>query len=201
MIIQNLKLENYRRFSQLDLEFPENVIGIIGRNGSGKSTIIEAIGWILYGNTIARTEKQEIRSQFAQETQNCKAEMIFLYGGHEYKIIRSLRGKNATSEAAIYRDGGENPEAVQDRGVNLFIEDLLKLDRQSFLTSVFARQKDLAALSSMKPEERRKSINKLINIDLIDKARERVRRDRNNKKIYIEGSTAALKDEKELNKR
>ena len=58
MIIQNLKLENYRRFVKLDLEFPENIIGIIGNNGSGKSTIIEAIGWILYGNAIARTEKQ-----------------------------------------------------------------------------------------------------------------------------------------------
>jgi DNA repair protein SbcC/Rad50 len=200
VIIQSLKLENYRRFFSLDLEFPENIIGIIGNNGSGKSTIIEAIGWILYGNAIARTEKQEIRSQFILDNQLCKAQMIFTYGGHEYKIVRSLRGKNATSEAAIYRDGNTEAEAAQDRGVNQYIENLLKLDRQSFLTSVFARQKDLAALSSMKPEERRKSINRLINIDLIDKARDNVRRDRNNKRNYIEGLAAALKDKEELKK-
>ena len=197
MIIKNLKLQNYRRFSQLDIEFPENLIGIIGRNGSGKSTIIEAIGWVLYGNTIARSEKQEIRSQF-EETNPCSVEMVFNYGGHEYKIIRTLKGKNAISEAAVYRDGNSEPEAVQDRGVNQFIEELLKLDRQSFITSVYARQKDLAALSSMKPEERRKNINRLINIDLIDKAREKVRRDKNDKLKTVEGISKALKDEKVL---
>ncbi|NIA29379.1 MAG: AAA family ATPase [Actinobacteria bacterium] len=194
MIIKTLKLENYRRFANLQLEFPENVIGILGRNGAGKSTIIEAIGWTLYGNLLARTEKQDIRSQFAPNNGKCSAEMEFVYGGGEYRIVRTLKGKNATSEAAVYRCGESEAVAVQDRGVNQFIEDLLKLDRQSFLTSVFARQKDLAALSSMKPEERRKSINRLINIDRIDKARDRVRRDRNEKKAFIDGMRATLKD-------
>ncbi|NOY60157.1 MAG: SMC family ATPase [Calditrichaeota bacterium] len=194
MIIKTLKLENYRRFANLQIEFPENVIGILGRNGAGKSTIIEAIGWALYGNLLARTEKQDIRSQFVPDNGKCSAEMEFVYGGVEYRIVRTLKGKNATSEAAVYRGGENEAVAVQDRGVNQFIEELLKLDRQSFLTSVFARQKDLAALSSMKPEERRKSINRLINIERIDKARDRVRRDRNEKRAFIDGMRATLKD-------
>lgn len=198
MIIKRLKLENYRRFAELDLEFPENIIGLVGRNGAGKSTIIEAIGWVLYGNNMARTDKQQVRSQFIMDNKACSAELLFTYGGHEYKIIRSLRGKNAVSEAAAYRDGATEPVAVQDRGVNLFVEELLSLDRPSFLTSVFARQKDLDALSSMRPEERRKSINRLINIDLIDRARERVRRDRNDRTNYIKGKRSLLKNEEEL---
>jgi exonuclease SbcC len=194
MIIKSLKLHYYRRFENLQLEFPENVVGFLGRNGSGKSTIIEAIGWALYGNRIVRTDKQDIRSQFAQNDQTCSVELLYLFGGHEYKVVRKLRGKNAISEAAVYRGGQSEPEAVQDRGVNEFIEKLLKLDYRSFFATVFAKQKDLAALSSMQPEERRQRINRLINIDLIDQSRELVRRDRNDKLKYVSGMKAALKD-------
>ena len=194
MVIRTLKLVNYRRFPQLYLEFPENFIGIIGRNGAGKSTLMEAVGWVLFGTRISRTDKQEIRSQFAGDKDVCLAEMEFDFGGHQYRVVRKLKGKNAISEAAIYRDASAEPEAVQERGVNEYVESLLHLDYRSFFVSVFARQKDLAALSSMQPEDRRKSINRLINIDRIDKARETVRRDRNDRQSFVQGMRAALKD-------
>jgi len=194
MVIKNLKLVNYRRFANLSLELPENLIGIIGRNGTGKSTMVEAIGWALFGNRIARTDKQDIRSQFLQDNSPCSTEIEILYGQHEYRILRQLKGKNAVSEAAIYRDGRPQPEAVQERGVNEYIESLLKLDYRSFLASAYARQKDLAALSSMQPEERRRTINRLIGIDQIDHARERVRRDRNEKRAFVEGMRTSLKE-------
>ena len=62
MIIRNIKLKNYRRFQDLELDLPENLIGIVGNNGSGKTTIVEAIGWCLYGNRIRRTDKLDIKS-------------------------------------------------------------------------------------------------------------------------------------------
>jgi DNA repair protein SbcC/Rad50 len=187
MIIKRIKLENFRRFQSLDLEFPENVIGIIGKNGSGKSSLIEAVGWALYGTRISRTDKQEIRSQFATESSVCRVELDFVYGEQEYRVLRKIKGKNATTEAAIYRSGAGAPEAVQERGVNEFLENLLKLDYRSFLVSVYARQKELAALSNMQPEERRRSINRLIGIDEIDAGREKVRRDRNDRQKFLEG--------------
>ncbi len=187
MIIRKLKLLNYRRFIQLELEFPENLIGIIGRNGSGKTTIIEAIAWALYGTRATRTEKGDIRSQNAAENDICTAELEFYYGGHEYRVERRLKGKNALAEAMVYRAGNTEPEAVREKGVNDFIEALLQLDYRSFFASVFARQKDLASLSAMKPEERRKSINRLINIDRIDWARQQISKDKREKSKYLDG--------------
>jgi DNA repair protein SbcC/Rad50 len=198
MVIKSLKLRNYRRFEQLELELPENIIGIMGRNGAGKSTIIEAIGWTLYGNRFVRTDKMDVRSQHADESSTCGAEMVFVYGGVEYRIERKLKGKSAISEAAVWREGNNEPEAVQDRGVNEFIENLLQLDHRSFLTSVFAEQKDLAKLSGMRPEERRQAINRLINIDRIDRAREAVRHDANDKSRELSGKRSAAKDLDEL---
>lgn len=198
MIIKALNLENYRRFERLEIEFPETVVGIIGRNGSGKSTLIEAISWTLYGNRYVRTDKNDVRSQHVDVSKTCSAEMIFEYGGAEYRIVRKLKGKNATSEAAVYLSGISEPMAVQDRGVNAFIEQLLKLDYRSFTTSIFAKQKELAKLSSMQGEERRKTINRLINLDQIDRAREKVRRDRNNQIRTMQGMQSGLKDMQEL---
>ncbi len=198
MVIKRLKLVNYRRFRMLDLEFPQNIIGILGRNGAGKSTLLEAIGWILFGTRAVRTDKQDIRNHALDGGDPCVAELEFDYGGHEYRIERQLRGKNAISEAALYRDGSSEADAVQDRGVNEFVEQLLHLDYRSFYASVFARQKDLDALSAMQSEERRKSINRLIKIDVIDKARERVRQNRNEKQRFIEGQQSWLSDPREL---
>ncbi len=198
MIIKNITLENYRRFGTLELEFSENLIGIIGRNGAGKSTIVEAIGWVLYGNRMGRTDKLDIRTQDADDKEVCSVEMEFTYGGHEYRIFRKLKGKNAISEAAVYRNGSSQAEAVQDRGVNEYIENLLQLDYDSFSTSVFARQKDLARLSTYRPEERRQSINRLIGLDKIDVARVQIRQDRNDKQKFVAGKESTLKDIDEL---
>ncbi len=198
MIIRSLKLINYRRFRILDLDFPEDVIGIIGANGVGKTTIIEAIGWALYGSRIVRTDKFDIRSQDVDGKEECATELSFRCGGHDYVIQRRLKGKNAVSEVAMYRSNNPRPVATREQGVNAYVEKIVGLDYRSFFASVFARQKDLAALSTMRPEERRRSINRLINIDSIDEARERVRKDRNDKKQFIAGLTASLKDEQRL---
>jgi len=201
MVIESLRLRNYRRFRTLELDFPENLIGIIGRNGVGKSTIVEAVGWALYGNRVVRTDKADVRSQSASPKEVCEAELVFSCGGEQYRVHRQLRGKNATAEAAAYRGSDPAPVAVQDSGVTEFIENLLGLDYQSFFASVFARQKELDALSRLQPAERLRCINRLINIDLIDRAREQVRQDRNERRAYCEGLRASLKDEAVLRQR
>ena len=198
MIIRSIKLKNYRRFQDLELNLPENLIGIIGNNGVGKTTIVEAIGWCLYGNRIRRTDKQDIRSQCCKAADPCSVELIFSCGDHEYKIIRQLKGKTAIVEAAIYLNANSEPEAVQERGVNDFVEKLLNLDYKSFFISVFAKQRDLAALSTLQPEERRKSVARLINIESIDRARNQIRSDRSSKEARLSGIESSLKNEQEL---
>ena len=49
MILTNLKLENFKKYSSFEIGFDSGLIGIIGKNGSGKSTIFEAILFALYG--------------------------------------------------------------------------------------------------------------------------------------------------------
>jgi len=49
MILKTLRLRNSRKYENAYVEFPDGVIGIIRLNGVGKTTLIEAIGWVLFG--------------------------------------------------------------------------------------------------------------------------------------------------------
>ena len=190
MILHELHLENFRRFQKISLEFPENVLGIIGRNGAGKTTLLEAIAWALYGSRAARTEKQLIKRQQADVKDPCRVELIFEIGGNNYKVIRTMRGANAAIEAALYHANQLEPIAVKERGVNQEIINLLGLDQRSFDVSIFAKQKELAALSSLTDERRNKTISSLLNLEAIDLARQKTRSDALEKRKFIEGAQA-----------
>ena len=194
MFIRSIKLKNYRKFRDEFIDFPEGVIGIIGSNGSGKSSILEAIGWALYGNVMARSDKIEVKSQNAPEEEDCEVELIFDLGGCSYKIVRNIKGKNAMSNALMYIGGTDEVIAERDSGVNKHIGRLLGMDYVTFLRTVYAKQKDLAALSNLRPEERKKVIRRMLNIDKIDLAVTQIRADGRDKGKYIEGVQAGLKD-------
>jgi len=49
MILNNLKLANYKQYAALSLDFREGLVGMSGKNGAGKSTIFEAILYCLFG--------------------------------------------------------------------------------------------------------------------------------------------------------
>ncbi|MCI0693768.1 SMC family ATPase [candidate division KSB1 bacterium] len=194
MILHSLRLHNFRRFRHAEIEFPENVVGLLGRNGAGKSTLLEAIAWALYGSRAARTDKLQIRSQFAGERDACEAELTFKLGGEKYRVRRSIAGKNAVVEAALYHGDDPAPAAVRDSGVNEAVEKLLGLDYRAFEASIFAKQKELAALSDLQDEQRRKIVSRLINLEAVDRARQRVLSDANEKRKFLEGAQTTQAD-------
>jgi exonuclease SbcC len=121
-------------------------------------------------------------------------------GSETYRVLRSLSGKNAIVEAALYRGDGLAPEAVRDSGVSAAVEKLLGLDHRAFEVSIFAKQKELAALSDLQDEQRRKIVSRLINLEVIDRARQQVATDANEKRRFLEGAQTAQTDIADLEK-
>ncbi len=191
MVIKNLALTNYRRFRKVELKLPESIIGIIGNNGTGKTTLVEAIGWCLYGK---RFLGEDIRSQFCEPAADCAVEMTFFCDANEYRLVRKLKGKTAAVEAAIYKNAQSEPVAAQECEVNEYIENLLNLDFRSFFISVFAGQQDFVA---MQAEKKRKSIAHPIHIGTINQVRQPIRNDKKSKQEVSSGFEASLKDDQE----
>ncbi len=49
MIIDRIILENFKRFRTQEIRFQDGITGILGNNGTGKSSIVQAIFFALYG--------------------------------------------------------------------------------------------------------------------------------------------------------
>ncbi|MEA2031741.1 MAG: SMC family ATPase [candidate division Zixibacteria bacterium] len=175
MRLHSLKIRNFRVLRKIDLEFGDNVIGIIGNNGTGKSSIIESIAWALYGQQASRSARDEIKSNFAAADDNCEVILDFSVNGEDYRIIRRLIGKQERPEMQLYR--GEIAESIGVSETQNYVRELLGLDWKGFLTSFFARQQELNALSDLQPARRKDHLAGMLGIERLDKVIVRVKDD------------------------
>jgi exonuclease SbcC len=187
-----MELKNYRKFRQCALEFPDGVIGIVGPNGSGKSSLIEAIAWALYGNEaeIVRTTKEQVRWMGAGPNDECKVVLEFEIGGDSYHLERMMRGKDLKVDATLIVN--DKPEAKGDNAVSEEMSRRLGMDHKAFFISVFARQKDLNALSSFRPFERKKLILRMLDVDVLDRVVSDIDRDISVMRKSLEMTTGSL---------
>lgn len=149
-----------------ELDFDSGLKGgnfflIHGATGSGKTTILDAICYALYGESSGGARKSfMLRSEQALPTVKTEVEFIFSLHGKIYRIVRSpkyerakLRGGGTTEEKAfaeIYVDG----EFISTRDVSEYVRELLQFDSEQFRQVVVlpqgAFQKFLLAKSSEK---------------------------------------------------
>ncbi|MCH9813785.1 MAG: SMC family ATPase [Epsilonproteobacteria bacterium] len=166
MILSNLVLSNFKRYKSFSLEFTEGLTGIIGKNGSGKSTLFDAIMFALYGES--RGAKENLKNAKASEKESVSVELLFEIDGINYKVVRELRGKALTARAKLY-DSEETLISDGAKEVTKTVSKLVGMSKEAFLHTVFASQKELTALSSLKNEDRKKIIRKLLGLEKIDK--------------------------------
>jgi len=88
--------------------------------------------------------------------------------------------------------------ASSTQGATEYLEKMLGMDYDSFYTSIVARQQELNALSNKQPGERKKSMMKMLGIDVLDDAIKRVREDRRSMERSVEYLEQNLKDMEEL---
>lgn len=198
MILKTLVLKNFRKFKNATIEFPDGVTGVVGLNGAGKSTIFEAIAWVLYGSVAARTSVDQIKREGAETTESCRVELDFIFEGDAYRIVREMRGKSLTTSATTTING--KIAATGAEVVSKYTQKKLGMDFKSFFTSIFARQKELNALSSMNASERRPLILKMLGIDSLDDVIREIKSDKKTKDAVIEKLESNLVDESGKNR-
>jgi exonuclease SbcC len=197
MIIRQLTLRNYKQYTSLNLVFEEGLVGIIGRNGAGKSTIFEAVLYCLFGKETQQGTKNFARSTYAaDETAPVELKLSFLIGQMEYEVQRSFRGRTLTAYADLYRNGQQIATGVSV--VNQELVRILGLDAEAFRRSVFSGQKELAELSNTNGEERKKLVRRMMGFDTLDTAQQVLRSDINALKNQIEGQSSTLLSDAEV---
>ena len=156
-----LRGSNYRIVDDLDIEIPSGLVGILGPNGTGKTSCFEAITVALYGAEASRTTVDDI---VGPSGPSAMVELTFAHGGHVYCVHREFGRKPI---ATLTCDGEMLAEGT--RPVNTVIVEKLKSYRELTL-SRFVRQKQLDELSSVGGPERRRLMLRLLGSGVVEEA-------------------------------
>ena len=188
MRIDRLRLCNFRQHADSVLTFDNGITGIIGPNGSGKTTILEAIAWALYGNAAARGTRETIRFNRAGPRAQVRVELDFELGGHRYRIDRGL------TSAELYLDGASVPIANTITGVTELLHRRLGMTRAEFFNTYFTGQKELNVMAAMKPSERAQFLSRVLGYEKLRTAQELVRERRKLIVAEMQGLRSGMRD-------
>ena len=167
-MIRSLVLTNFRRHASTELRFDEagQVILIAGDNGAGKTTILEAITFALYGESRHGRRNLDMLTRRGAELEGMQVEIVFTVDDDEYRVQRRRDGRAVT---AVLSANGiplvEGPNAVTEAIIRL-----LGMDSTGFRLAVIAQQKDLDGLSSLRPAERSVAVRRLLRLDALTAA-------------------------------
>jgi len=177
MYLNRLFMHNFKKFRRAEVEFQGGLTGIMGSNGAGKSTIVEAIAWSLYGSRASSIKKDFIRNSRAGEADSVEVKLSLSLGKRELEIYRAIKGKNMAPEAYLFLDGQRIATGTKE--VDQRLEDILKISYQDFMKTFYARQKDLDNLLKENVMGKREYLLKLLGLeDIKESALEEIKSDR-----------------------
>ena len=169
MRLNSIRLCNFRQHADSVIEFAGGLTGIIGPNGSGKTTVLEAIAWALYGNPAARGTRESIRWTRAGARSAVRVELDFELAGHRYRVVRGL------TSAELYLDGAAAPIASSITGVTDLLQRRLGMTRSEFFNTYFTGQKELNVMAAMGPSERAQFLSRVLGYERLRTAQGLVR--------------------------
>ncbi|MCK4317196.1 SMC family ATPase [Candidatus Bathyarchaeota archaeon] len=180
--IKSLKVAGFKRLDLPErLEFPDGRLLIHGRNESGKSTVLEAIHYALYGNALRPTKRASNEDVINYGRSEAIVELEFSIDDNEYMVRRELKKRGANTHILSERrpDGGLSRVTSGARSVNSQILEILHgIDSDALLNSCLVEQKELGKLEASLKQERIKAMSSLLNLEAFVDARDSLRKDR-----------------------
>lgn len=208
MQFTRLRLRNFKCFEETDVNFTNGATVIHGVNGSGKSSLLDACFFALYG-TDSLPAGKKLESVITKGAERSEIELWFEHLDHQYHLEREIR----RTDSQVIHDGVlKTPETVVD-GITALedtIEEILRMDAEAFLNCAYVRQGDITRLLTASPADRQGMIDELLQLGKLETYRERmdqarrgldrVRRNRASKLEDIRDSIGAL-ESKDLDSR
>ena len=168
--ISLLRLKNFRRHADTELRFDEGdqLIYVGGDNGVGKTSLIEAATFALYGESRKGRRGLDELVRRGAELEGMEVEIDITIGKHVYKAIRRRDSKN--SSAVLYCDGEGITQGPNE--VTAEITRLTGMDARAFKLAIYAPQKELDGLATMSIPDKRKIMSKLLGVNVVERARD-----------------------------
>jgi len=171
-MIRNIELIDFLAHSNTKLEFENDATVFVGDNGAGKSSIIDAITFSLFGEHTRKNNKGLIRRGANQGF----AKIEFSANGKNYQTIRKIDSKGTlTAQFAEDVNGKLIPIAEGERkqfgeSMTKHVEETLGMDFEKLKIASIVQQGELNSIIKAKPKEFKELLNTIIGIDKLDTA-------------------------------
>ena len=194
-----LELQGFTSFrDRTEIDFSDcELFALVGPTGSGKSTVIDAICFVLYGSVPRYDHKGLVAPVISHGKLEAKVRLDFALGEREYsavRVVRQLSKGNATTKEAVLECGGE----VLARGafeLTAAITELLGLSFDHFTRCVVLPQGEFSRFLHDGPKDRQGMIVKLLNLGVYERMSHRAQALSNDARIDCEVNDRRLEED------
>ncbi|MBI2546947.1 MAG: SMC family ATPase [Candidatus Aenigmarchaeota archaeon] len=173
-MITKIILKNWRSHLNSTLDFTKGTNALIGIMGSGKSSILGAMCFGLFGTTPELQSRKLKLDELIMNKPSMKdmaeVEVFFMIDGKNYSVKRIIEKRKGTTYSE-FRENGKLVEAPSTQRVNEIVEKTLKADYELFSKAIYSEQNSLDYFLTIPKGQRMRKIDELLLIDKFDKAR------------------------------
>jgi len=159
MRVNKVIMTNFRKYKFKEVEFTDGFNIIVGKNGSGKTTVVDAILYALFGVEALPYKSDSIRFRGAKE--EAEVYISLTVNAQELEIVRT----ESTAELAFGSDEVKGLTPVTN-----YILNLLKIDKNIFKTISCIYQDEVDNFTKLTPSKRKKLIEKIQGVEQVKKA-------------------------------
>jgi DNA repair exonuclease SbcCD ATPase subunit len=147
-------------FTEIDLCEKSTTL-IVGQNGAGKSTILDALSFGMFGKPFRKINKPQLLNSINQK--NLVVEVEFSIGSNEYKIIRGLK----PSVFEVYKNDSLLNQSAESKDYQEILEtQILKVNHKSFCQVVILGSATFQPFMQLPAAQRREIIEDLLDLQI-----------------------------------
>ena len=164
IIFKTLRWKNFlstgNSFTEMQLD-SHNTTLIVGENGSGKSTMLDALSFGLYNKPFRKINKPQLLNSINKK--ELVVEIEFIIGPNQYKIIRGIK----PNIFEVYQNGNLLNQNAESKDYQEILEtQILKLNHKSFCQVVVLGSASFVPFMQLTAQARREVIEDLLDIQI-----------------------------------
>lgn len=161
-----MHVENFLSFGEVDFDFDDaGFVLVEGLNGSGKSGMVDALLWCLFGKTLRGYEHDEVIHR-RKVDDGCVVKVRLTDGDELYTVTRSRRhSKLKTSLRLTHDNFGEDFSGPSEKETQAAIERTLRCSYKTFLQCVVFGQDRAYRFSSLTDAEQKKILDEVLGVE------------------------------------